>query len=120
MRFLADQDVYQVTVEFLRALDHDVLRAREAGLATASDSDLLLYARNERRIMLTRDKGFGALVFLSLRERGGVILLRVTPATVDPVHEELSRALRAHTEAELHKSFMVVEPGRHRIRSLGA
>jgi len=120
MRFLADQDVYQVTVEFLRALGHDVLRAPDAGLARASDSDLLLYARGERRIMITRDKGFGALVFLSLREHSGVILLRVTPATVDSVHEELSRALRAHREAELHNSFMIVEPGRHRIRSLGA
>jgi predicted nuclease of predicted toxin-antitoxin system len=55
MRFLADQDVYQVTVDFLRSLNHDVLRVREAGLARASDSELLLYARSERRIMITRD-----------------------------------------------------------------
>jgi predicted nuclease of predicted toxin-antitoxin system len=120
MKFLADQDVYQVTVEFLRNLGHDVLRASDAGLARASDSDLLLYARDQRRIMITRDKGFGALVFLSLREHSGVILLRVTPATVDVVHEELSRALKAHSEAELCNSFVVVEPGRHRIRSSGA
>ena len=44
MRFLADQDVYRVTVEFLRHLGHSVVTASEAGLHRASDQDLLARA----------------------------------------------------------------------------
>jgi predicted nuclease of predicted toxin-antitoxin system len=116
MRFLADQDVYQITVDFLQTLGHEVLRAAEAGLSRAADEELLHYAQKEGRILVTRDKGFGALVFLQFQRHGGVILLRMEPSTVEVVHEELARVLRAHSESELCNRFVVVEPGRHRIR----
>ena len=116
MRFLADQDVYQRTVDHLCALEHDVLRARDAGLARASDEELLRYAHREQRLLITRDKDFGALVFLMRRQHSGVILLRMNPLTVDAVHQELRRLLKKHTEIELRNRFVVVEPGRYRIR----
>jgi len=116
MRFLTDQDVYETTVKYLRELGHDVLRARDAGLALATDEQLLRYACGEKRIFVTRDKGFGAYVFLAFQEHSGVILLRMDPLTANAVHQELSRLLSKHTEAKLQKCFVVVEPGRHRIR----
>ena len=116
MRFLTDQDVYQCTIDYLCALGHDVLRAKDAGLARASDEELLRYAYREQRLLITRDKGFGALVFLVHRQHSGVILLRIDPLSVDAVHQELRRLLEEHTEIELRNRFVVVEPGRHRIR----
>jgi len=116
MRFLTDQDVYQSTVEFLRKLGHDVVRAKDLGLARASDEDLLEQACEAQRILVTRDKGFGALVFLWWKEHSGVILLRMEPSTVEEVHHELAKLLEVHSEAELRSRFIVVEPGRHRIR----
>jgi hypothetical protein len=41
LKFLTDQDVYALTVRFLRELGHDVLSAAEAGLSTAADSAVL-------------------------------------------------------------------------------
>ena len=120
MRFLADQDVYQCTVDYLLALEHDVLRVKDARLAGASDEELLHYAHREQRLLITRDKGFGALVFLLHRQHSGVILLRVDPLTIDAVHQELCRLLDEHTEKELRNCFVVVEPGRHRIRVSGS
>ena len=67
MKFLADQDVYQITVDFLRELGHDLVRARDVELNRASDDDILEYAYHDDRIFLTRDKGFGALTFLLKR-----------------------------------------------------
>ncbi len=119
MRFLADQDVYQSTVNFLRATDHDVVCVREIGMARASDREILEQAHRERRIVLTKDKDFGALVFLRLQEHSGVILLRISPTTVDSVHQELARLLQAHTEEDLHQAFVTVEPGWHRVRRRG-
>lgn len=116
MKLLADQDVYQSTVDFLRELGHDVICVREIGMARASDEEILEQAHNEHRLLLTKDKGFGALVFLRMREHSGVILLRITPTTVNSVHQELARLLKAHPAKDLRRAFVTVEPGWHRIR----
>ena len=118
MRFLADQDVYRPTVVWLRSEGHDVVTASEIGSARASDEELLEQAHGDNRALVTRDKDFGALVFLRIRACSGVILLRMAPSTVADVHEELGRLLREHSQDEIREHFIVVEPGRHRIRQL--
>ncbi|GIX46099.1 MAG: hypothetical protein KatS3mg131_0310 [Candidatus Tectimicrobiota bacterium] len=41
MKFLVDQDVYRVTVDFLRGLGYEVETAQEAGLSRAADEEFL-------------------------------------------------------------------------------
>jgi predicted nuclease of predicted toxin-antitoxin system len=117
MRFLADQDVFAATARFLRDLEHDVVTAAEAGLVRASDVQLLAAAREQQRILVTRDRDFGALVFLH-RLQGGVIYLRLAPSMLHDVHAELARTPQTHSEADLHQAFVTVEVGRHRFRRL--
>ena len=117
MKFLLDQDVYALTARFLRDLGHDVLNAAEIGLSRAADSVLLARAGHEGRILVTRDKDFGGLVFVAHLGKG-VILLRVSPSTLRSTHEELRRVLETYSEAELASAFVVVEPLQHRIRKL--
>ena len=116
MKFLADQDVYQITMDFLRERGHDLVRAKDVELSRASDDALLEYAHHDDRILLTRDKGFGALVFLLKKEGSGVILLKVEPVTIEAVHQELARFLQEHADSDLRDCFVVIEPHRHRIR----
>jgi len=118
MQFLTDQDVYHVTIEQLRKKGHNVATAKELGMQRAADQDLLTKARETDRLLLTRDKDFGALVFLGREKSAGVILLRVAPTTVEEVHQELERLLGKHDERELKGLFCVVEPHRYRIRHL--
>ena len=118
MRFLADQDVYHLTVALLRSHGHDVLTAREAALSQSPDLALLTYARQQQRILVTRDTDFGSLVFAGEAPSNGVILLRLTPSSLDTVHSQLMVLLSDRPEQELMTAFTVVEPGRHRIRRL--
>lgn len=118
MRFLLDQDVWATTARFLRDAGHDVVTVASIGLAEADDIYLLTIARDQHCIFVTRDRDFGELVFV--RDFGvGVIYLRILPSTQNAVHQELARVLQEHSEAELMKAFVVVEPGRHRFRKLG-
>ena len=64
MTLLLDQDVYEITCRFLRRLGHDVVKASALGFAGASDIDLLAAASERGRILVTRDRDFGELVFL--------------------------------------------------------
>lgn len=117
MKFLADQDVYAVTIAFLSGLGHDVARAAVVGLAQAEDAELLRVAREQKRILVTRVRDFGALVFVQ-GGGPGVIYLRIMPSTQNAVHAELERVLTLHSEQELQSSFVVIEPGLHRVRKL--
>jgi predicted nuclease of predicted toxin-antitoxin system len=119
MMFLADQDVYASTIGFLRGLGHDVVSAGQLGLSQAHDADVLRVAHEQGRIFVTRDRDFGALVFVQ-GSGPGVIYLRVLPSTQQAVHAELERVLTLYSEQELQASFVVIEPGRHRMRKFGS
>jgi len=117
MRFLTDQDVYYSTVKLLQELGNDVLTANQLNMSRASDEELLIKAKELNRLFVTRDKDFGALVFLKDLATG-VILLKMVPASIDETHEELKHLLSEYAEEELIKYFCVVEPKRHRIRKI--
>jgi predicted nuclease of predicted toxin-antitoxin system len=118
MRFFCDQDVYRLTVEFLISLGHDVLTAADVGMSQAVDREILRFAATHSRILITRDKDFGSLVFSRMFSHSGVILLRVTPLTLSDIHTELARFLSLQAEEVIQRSFVVVEKDRHRIRRI--
>jgi len=118
MKLFIDQDVYRVTIEFLKRQGHDVISAKEVGLSSASDEELIIWARQNKRILVTRDKGFGAFIFVSHIETEGVILLRIDPLTIDLVHKEVALFFKKHSDLDFHNCFCVIESYRHRIRKL--
>ncbi|QWR77130.1 DUF5615 family PIN-like protein [Candidatus Magnetomonas plexicatena] len=117
MRFLLDHDVYAVTGRFLKELKHDVITVADINLFSASDVYLLKISQEQRRIFITRDRDFGGLVFVE--ELGcGILYLRVLPLTINAVHKELETVLSSYSEEDLKSAFVVIEPGRHRIRRI--
>lgn len=117
MKFLLDQDVYAATARFLSALGHEVVPVAHLGLAQAADEALLKTAHAQGRILVTRDRDYGSLVFVKALG-AGVLYLRMLPATQHLVHNELARVLKIYTETELHRAFVVIEPDGYRVRWL--
>jgi len=118
MKLLLDQDVYAATARFLADMGNDVVRVAQVGLSSADDEELLKVAHEQHRILVTRDRDFGTLVFAK-RLGGGVLYLRMLPSTQESVHDELRRVLEAYRQEELMAAFVVVQPGGHRFRTLG-
>jgi len=98
-----------------QSLEHNIITAAELGLSQAKDEELLRIAREQDRILVTRDRDFGNLVFVKAAGTG-VIYLRIQFSTQEQVHTELQRVLNTYTEAELRKAFVVVELKGHRFR----
>lgn len=115
MKFLLDQDVYAVTAKFLSNAGYDIVLAKEIGLSRASDEAILKISQEQNRILITRDRDYGNLVFVKLMGTG-VIYLRMLPANINSVHKELIRVLQTYSEAELSKAFVVIESNGHRFR----
>ena len=115
MKFLADQDVYAVTIRFFNGLGHDVVPVAQIGLSRADDEILLKIAKEQGRIFVTRDRDFGSLVFVKALG-SGVLYLRMVPTTQEAVHQELEQVLKMYTEKELMAAFVVIDAKGHRIR----
>lgn len=81
LRLLVDQDLDQVILRglLLRVPKLDVITAYQAGLGDASDPDLLAWAAEQRRIVLTHDRRtmpYHAAARLVTRENvAGVIIV---------------------------------------------
>jgi predicted nuclease of predicted toxin-antitoxin system len=117
MKFFIDQDVYDVTIRFLRNRGHDVVTANDLSLSRAEDIELLKIARETNRILITRDRDYGNLVFIE-NEKSGVIYLRVLPSTLSVIHKELEKVLSLYSENDLLNAFTTIEAGRHRFRKI--
>jgi predicted nuclease of predicted toxin-antitoxin system len=74
MRFLIDRCAGRRLAVWLQDQGHDVAEARERG-PDPGDLELLRWAADEQRILVTLDKDFGALVFLHGERSCGLIRL---------------------------------------------
>ncbi len=118
MKFLADMGISPITVQFLRELGHDASHLHEQGLRRMEDADILVKARDEGRIVLTADLGFGDLLAASREVLPSVVSFRLGDMRPDNVNIHL-RALLLRAADELTTGAMVsVTERRYRVRKL--
>lgn len=80
MRLLADENIDPQVVAWLRSQGHDVLAITEFSRG-AADTDIVVVANEQRRIIVTRDKDFGELVYRRALSVPGVVLMRYQSAS---------------------------------------
>ena len=117
VKFLLDQDVYGMTAKFLDSANYDVVSVAQLGLSRAKDTEVLSTAQSQSRILITRDRDYGNLVFVQSLG-AGVIYLRILPSNVNAVHQELVRVIEKYSAAELSRAFVVIEANGHRFRKI--
>ena len=114
LRFLADESCDYSVVRILRTDGHDVLAVSDK-LTRSVDRELIDQAQQEQRILLTEDKDFGWLVFVSAAESAGVILIRFPGNARAELAQTISKLINEEA-GRLYGSFVVVQPGYIRIR----
>jgi predicted nuclease of predicted toxin-antitoxin system len=114
LRFLADESCDFAVVRALREDGFDVVAVSEV-THRSDDRELIEQADREKRILLTEDKDFGWLVFVSHADSAGVVLLRFPGNARQVLATAVRRLVREQGEALL-ESFVVVQPGYVRIR----
>ncbi len=114
MRFLADEGVDRSVVEGLRLLNFDVYYVIEE-TRSLSDDELLHIAFTENRILITRDKDFGELVFRLQKLHAGVILIRLEGYSTQERADIVCKTIALYAE-QLPNAFAVIQPKVMRIR----
>jgi len=85
MQFLADMNISPKTVGALRQYGWDIIRVSQFLSVNASDQEILEYARQEDRIVITQDLDFSMLLALGGYNRPSLITLRLVVSDPDVV-----------------------------------
>lgn len=114
MKFLIDVCASsQLLQETLASLGHDVVSARD-GYSRASDEELLALAHRQERVLVTKDKDFGELVFL--RRLPHSCIVRLTEMSVSQEAEAMTALIQSHQESLREETLIVVSNDHIRIR----
>lgn len=107
MKFLADVNIAQLIIKFLRKRDYNVLDAKK-DLLLESDTKIVHIAQQENRIILTRDKDFIELVKLS-KYQVPTIIFRLTDQKPENIRIYLEKTLEQTTVKILSTSLTIIE-----------
>lgn len=113
-KLLLDENIGYLTAARLRSVGWDVVSVLEDSRGI-SDAAVLKKARTEKRIIVTMDRDFGALVFRDSRRHVGVLLLRLQKESADNIFFVLKAVFEQHGES-LAGSFVVASESQVRIR----
>lgn len=116
MNLLADENIPPPVVEWLREEGHDVLAVREFARGS-QDPHVLSFAAASRRVLLTRDRDFGELVYRRYLPAAGIVLLRIR-AKSKLEFLNLFRSFWPRIEAAADGRFVVVTNRAVRFRPL--
>lgn len=114
VRLIVDENCDFAVVRALPEDGLDVIAVSETS-PRATDDAVIQLAVRDRRILITEDKDFGQLAHASGRAGLGVVLVRFPARARKALPQAVLRVVRDRGEG-LREAFVVVQPGRVRIR----
>jgi predicted nuclease of predicted toxin-antitoxin system len=114
MKFLVDVGVGKKVENWLKENGFDVLSVRNID-SRAKDSQILRWAVDQQRMIISMDKDFGELVYNSRKHHAGVLILRLEDADGDTKVEVIKKILSEYYD-RIESHFCVFQDGRLRIR----
>ena len=118
IKLIGDMNISPQTVTALQQQGWDIIRVLDVLPATASDVEILNFARQENRVIVTHDLDFSMLVALSGYNQPSLITLRLSSTDLNIVNKKLLETL-PHIEQQLQAgSAITIEDTAVRIRQL--
>lgn len=116
MRVKTDEDLPRMATVTLREYGHDAVSVLEQGVGGWKDADLWHAVQDERRFLVTADKGFADIRHHPPGTHASVLLLRPDEDGIRPMIELLRRVLHHYDLASLQGTIAVVSPRGVRVR----
>lgn len=77
LKFFVDECVNLDVIIALRKQGFDILTVKDANLIGSDDETILNFARNNKRILLTYDRGFGDIFRFDIAKNFGIIIVLI-------------------------------------------
>ncbi len=95
MKIIVDENIPLITVKTLKDMGHDVKDIRGTNLKDITDDELWKIAKNERRLLITTDKGF---VRFRTEQHSGLLIALLSKPSRQKIHDRLLLALKQQQE----------------------
>jgi predicted nuclease of predicted toxin-antitoxin system len=77
MKFLIDENISPKVAEELQKLEYDAIHVREASLKGHIDEEIMTFAKNKGRVLLTLDIDFADIRNYPIGTHSGIIRLKI-------------------------------------------
>ena len=117
-RFLVDMNLSPRIVTDLRQEGWDILRVSQVLPMDAEDSEILKFARQQNRVIITQDLDFSSLLALGGYEKPSLITFRLSVPDPEIITRKLLELLPHIEEGLLEGCAVVIDDRRVRVRHL--
>jgi len=118
MKFLANENLFEPIIEYLKVLGHDVLSIREAGLSGITDDEVYKLACKDNRVIITMDKDFSRIFRFPPEKCGGIIVVKIYKRTVEETLRIFKKYFETIGDEKVRKNQIVITPVGARIKRL--
>jgi predicted nuclease of predicted toxin-antitoxin system len=116
VKLFLDENLSPQHASELRTQGHDAISVLEAGLSGATDKQVLCFAVENGRVLVTLDADFANVMRFPPEQTLGVIRLKVHPATEERIRQAVRRALLFLQNVDISGRLAVVDDDKIRIR----
>ena len=116
MRLLANENVFEPVIEYLRAEGHEVVSCRGTNLSGASDDEVYRKAVEDNLIIVTMDKDFLRMKRFPPQACGGIVVAKIYRRSVDETTRIFRERFGELSEESIRGRLVIISPERVRVR----
>jgi predicted nuclease of predicted toxin-antitoxin system len=118
LEFLANMNISPLTVEQLKQHGWNIIRVSEIMKSNSTDKEVLAYARDHNKILITQDLDFSMLLAVGGHSKPSVINLRLEKANPDYVATRIMEVVPAMVKELAEGVVVSVDETSVRYRNL--
>jgi predicted nuclease of predicted toxin-antitoxin system len=117
VKILANENLYEPIIDYLRAQGHEVLSCRSRELSGASDDVVYRKAVDEGRVIVTMDKDFLKMRRFPPDACGGIIVVKIYRWSVADATRMFRQSFEQLNEEAVKGKLVIINPDGVRTRS---
>lgn len=116
MKILADENLYEPIIDFLKETKNEVFSIRDEGLSGITDEKLYKIACENEMLIITMDKDFTNILRFPPHKCDGIIVLKIYKKSVQETLQIFKKFFNNLKISDIKKNLCIITPDTIKIR----
>lgn len=117
MKIIADENVFEPIIEFLKKEGFEVISIRDSRLSGITDEKIYKMAVDKEYAIITMDKDFTRMIKFPPEKCGGIIVVKIYKMSVDKTTETFKKYFKELDLERISHKLIIITPEGVRLRS---